>query len=156
MSCKQSVFCCLSEQNLRGYLTNQRGKVSEWCISIIIYPLTARVVGAPQMILQPVSSIFPCSLPPSGTWRTPDLSIPWCCLWTVQISIRSWDARTSGTSRTRIDQVSPLPPFASKGPFCCGTVPPRMHANWRLKSVQAGEFGGPHPSPPQMWVCILR
>ena len=26
---------------------------------IIIYPLTARVVGAPQMISQPVSSIFP-------------------------------------------------------------------------------------------------
>ena len=29
---------------------------------IIIYPLTAKVVGAPQMISQPVSSIFPCSL----------------------------------------------------------------------------------------------
>ena len=27
----------------------------------LIYPLTARVVGAPQMISQPVSSIFPCS-----------------------------------------------------------------------------------------------
>ena len=34
-----------------------------------IDPLTAWVVGAPQMI----------SLP-SGTWRTPELSIPWCCL----------------------------------------------------------------------------
>ena len=44
------------------------------------YPLTARVVGAPQMISQPVSSIFPCSPLPSGTWRTPGLSIPWCCL----------------------------------------------------------------------------
>ena len=29
-------------------------------IIIIINPLTARVVGAPQMILQPVFSIFPC------------------------------------------------------------------------------------------------
>ena len=34
------------------------------------YPLTA----------QPVSSIFICSALPSGTWRTPGLSIPWCCL----------------------------------------------------------------------------
>ena len=45
-----------------------------------IYPLTARVVGAPQMISQPVSSIFPCSALPCGTWWTPGLSIPWCCL----------------------------------------------------------------------------
>ena len=42
--------------------------------------LTAMVVGAPQMILQPVFSIFPCSPLPSGTWWTPGLSIPWCCL----------------------------------------------------------------------------
>ena len=46
------------------------------CIIIIINPLTARVVGAPQMILQPVFSIFPCSPLPSGTCRTPGLSIP--------------------------------------------------------------------------------
>ena len=45
-------------------------------IIIIIYPLTARVVGAPQMISQPISSIFPCSPLPSMTWRTPGLSIP--------------------------------------------------------------------------------
>ena len=32
------------------------------------------------MILQPLSSIFPCSPLPSGTWWTPGLSIPWCCL----------------------------------------------------------------------------
>ena len=31
------------------------------------------------MILQLVSSIFPCSPLPSETWRTPGLSIPWCC-----------------------------------------------------------------------------
>ena len=43
---------------------------------LLINPLTARVVGAPQMILQPVSSIFPGSPLPSGTCRTPDLSIP--------------------------------------------------------------------------------
>ena len=31
-------------------------------------------------ISQPVSSIFPCSPLPSGTWQTPGLSICWCCL----------------------------------------------------------------------------
>ena len=45
-------------------------------IILIINPLTARVIGAPQMILQPVFSIFPCSPQPSGTCRTPGLSIP--------------------------------------------------------------------------------
>ena len=49
-------------------------------IIIIIYPLIARIVGAPQMTSQPVSSIFPCPPLPSGTWRTPGLSIPSCCL----------------------------------------------------------------------------
>ena len=49
-------------------------------IIIIINPLTLRVDVAPQMILQPVFSIFPCSQLPSGTCRTPGLSIPWCCL----------------------------------------------------------------------------
>ena len=51
---------------------------SHFIIIIIIYPLTARVTGAPHMISQPVSSIFPCSPLPSGTWQTPGLSIPWC------------------------------------------------------------------------------
>ena len=55
-------------------------------IIIIIDPSTARVVGAPQMILQPVFffflSIFPCSPLPSGFCRTPGLSISWCCLHT--------------------------------------------------------------------------
>ena len=45
--------------------------------SHLVYPLTTRVVGLPQMILQPVSSIFPCSPLPSipvnnrktGIWR---------------------------------------------------------------------------------------
>ena len=44
------------------------------------YPVTARALGAPQMISQPVSSIFPCSPLPSGIWRTPGLSIPLRCL----------------------------------------------------------------------------
>ena len=35
-------------------------------IIITINPLTARVHGAPQMILQPVSSIFPCPLLPNS------------------------------------------------------------------------------------------
>ena len=47
---------------------------------IIIYPLTVRVTGAPQTISQPVSSIFPCSPLPSGTWWTPGLPIAWCSL----------------------------------------------------------------------------
>ena len=35
-------------------------------IIIIIYPLTVRVVAAPQMISKPVSSISPCSPLPSA------------------------------------------------------------------------------------------
>ena len=49
-------------------------------ISIIIYPLTARVVWALQMISQPVFSIFPSTPLPSWTCQSPGLSIPWCCL----------------------------------------------------------------------------
>ena len=45
-------------------------------IIIIIYPLTARVIGALQMISQSVFSIFPCSPLPSGTWQSLGLSIP--------------------------------------------------------------------------------
>ena len=55
-------------------------KKQEEPLSSLIYILTARVFGAPQMISQPVSSIFRFSSPPSGTWRTPGLSIPLCCL----------------------------------------------------------------------------
>ena len=68
---------------LRDYMCFKKKEVSFWVVTlviIIIYPLTARVVGAPVMISQPVSSIFPCSPLPSGTWRTPGLSIPWGCL----------------------------------------------------------------------------
>ena len=51
-----------------------------FCYLIIIYPLTTRVVRAPQILSQPVFSIFPCSPLSSGICRTPGLSIPWCCL----------------------------------------------------------------------------
>ena len=47
--------------------------------SHLISPLTTRVVWAPQMILQPVSSILPCSPLPSETRWTPGPSIPWYC-----------------------------------------------------------------------------
>ena len=50
-------------------------------IIIMTYPVTARVVGIPQMISQPVFfSIFPCSPPPSRIWQTPGLPIPRCRL----------------------------------------------------------------------------
>ena len=45
-------------------------------IIIIIYPLTARVVGAPQVYSQTVSSIFPYFPLPSGTWRIQACSFP--------------------------------------------------------------------------------
>ena len=44
------------------------------------YPLNAWVAGAPQMPSRSVLSIFPSSPLPSGTWRTPGLPIPRCCL----------------------------------------------------------------------------
>ena len=37
-------------------------------IIFIIYPLTARIAWAPQTISQPVSSFFPSSTLPYGTW----------------------------------------------------------------------------------------
>ena len=51
-------------------------------IIIVIYSLIARVVGAPQMISQPRSSIFLCSSLPSGTLRLQGQSNPWCYLLT--------------------------------------------------------------------------
>ena len=44
-------------------------------IIIIINPLTVRVVGAPQMILQPVFSIFPCSLGGGGGGRDQGIKV---------------------------------------------------------------------------------
>ena len=76
-------FACLSGRSFVSPLA-VRSLASEIALDLlrdhhiitIIYPLTARVVGALQMISQPVSFIFPCSPLPSGTWRTPGLSIP--------------------------------------------------------------------------------
>ena len=76
-------YCWRGYDDALRYLTEN----SEWTanfvvfaehiiIIIIIYPLTMRAVGVPQMVLQPVSSNFPCSPLPSGTWQTPGLSIP--------------------------------------------------------------------------------
>ena len=87
--CNRQLQCVCSAGwgNLTGHhgtgktTCRSTGKTSSF-ISIIIYLLTARVVGTPQMISKLVSSIFPCSPLPSGTWRTPGLSIPWCCLST--------------------------------------------------------------------------
>ena len=78
---QRSQFWC--EVCLKKEGRNWRENQWPIIIIIIINPLTARVVGAPQMILQPVFSIFPCSPLPSGTLRTPGLSIPWCCLPTA-------------------------------------------------------------------------
>ena len=44
------------------------------------FTFTAGVARVSQMISQPVSSIFLRSPLPSGPWRNPGLSIPWCCL----------------------------------------------------------------------------
>ena len=55
----------------RNQLVTHGLRLDEMPFIIIINPLTARVVGAPQMILQPDFSIFPCSSLPSGTCRTP-------------------------------------------------------------------------------------
>ena len=69
-----------------GSFSSNGSKVDEVCSKgsysfiIINNLLSARVVEAPQVILQPVFSIFPCSPLPFGTCRIPGLSISWCCL----------------------------------------------------------------------------
>ena len=76
-----STAIVLNQQNASENLSDLvRVPKSIHIIIIIINSFTARVVGAPQMTLQPVFSIFPRSPLPSGTCRTPGLSIPWCCL----------------------------------------------------------------------------
>ena len=72
---------CLSSINLwRQQHGHSSASNSHAPYLIIICPLNLRVVGALQMISKPISSIFPCSPLPSGTWGTPGLSIPWWCL----------------------------------------------------------------------------
>ena len=69
-----------TDEESRRMNLDESGKITQNCLRVIINPLTARVVGAPQMILQPVFYFFPCSPLPSGTCRTPGLSISWRCL----------------------------------------------------------------------------
>ena len=78
-----SVSCFCLSSTLLQMCCNRHANYFIIIIIIIIYPLSARVIGAPQMVLQPVFSIFPCSPLPCGTCRTPGLSIPWCCLPTA-------------------------------------------------------------------------
>ena len=55
------MYCLLSVADRKGYVCFivESSLWSNVIIIIIINPLTTRVVGAPQMILQPVFSIFP-------------------------------------------------------------------------------------------------
>ena len=54
-------------QKLPAEENHQQGtRAKQPATSIIIYPLTARVVGAPQMILQSIFSIFPVLYCPLG------------------------------------------------------------------------------------------
>ena len=77
-----------SQQNVNAIQHPADMVLIDWkwgsCIDTVHYhhhlSLTARVIGAPQIISQPVSSISPCSPLPSGTWRTRGVSIPWCGL----------------------------------------------------------------------------
>ena len=79
--------------------------VCELVVIIIINPLTVRVVGAPQIILQPIFSIFPCSPRPSGTCQLqacpfPDVVFPPLPLsalssghqvmWESEVKAESW------------------------------------------------------------------
>ena len=75
----QSYLCWILTNFVIILCSNSNFDFSVIIIIIIINPLTARVIGAPQMILQPVFCIF-CSPLPSWTCQTPGLSIPWCCL----------------------------------------------------------------------------
>ena len=66
------------------YLSKRPTIVMDGCAVeiIIFYPLTTRIVGVPQTISQPVSSIFPCSPPPSSylffclPCRLPPFTVP--------------------------------------------------------------------------------
>ena len=64
----------------------------------LIYPLTARVVEASHMISQLVSSILSCSLLPSGTWRTPGLTMTGQERTTKTITTTTTTATTSTTT----------------------------------------------------------
>ena len=74
--CQELPLSKHKSRMLCSYLPQSILSLSVISLIIVIYPLTIRVVGALQMIPQPVSSIFPCSPLQSGTWRTPGLSTP--------------------------------------------------------------------------------
>ena len=69
----QTLYSCWLHQVDHEYMYTYDFLLS-WYLT---YPWNARVVRTPQMILQPVSSIFPCSPLPSGTCQILGLSIPW-------------------------------------------------------------------------------
>ena len=75
-----SGFCLWQTDTGPKYLSSEKHTQSSGHITFTFtYTLTRGVIGTPQMTSQPVSSIFLCSPPPSGTWQTPGLSIPWGC-----------------------------------------------------------------------------
>ena len=62
-SCKQQFALTLYLKDIYTFpLTS-----CQFIITTIIYPVTMRVVGAPEMISQPVTSVFTCSSLPSWT-----------------------------------------------------------------------------------------
>ena len=84
LRCSKPFHCCVCGKGISNtsHIDRHHYHWSKVVFIIIIYPLTVRVVGAPQMISQPVSSIFLCSPLPRGIWWTPGLSVPWFCLST--------------------------------------------------------------------------
>ena len=62
------------------YLTHREPRWSCFTFFIFTYPSAVSVVGAPQITSQPLASSLLCLPLPSGTWRTPGLSIPLCFL----------------------------------------------------------------------------
>ena len=92
-------------------------------IIIIIYPLTARVVGAPhvQMISQPVSSIFPCFPGEQGKgkyWirnKHNDKLDPYPIGVTTEASTFVLNLRSGGAVAWRLSADTTLRTFSSSG-----------------------------------------
>ena len=66
MNCQSSSLATLqttkAQYSLSPFFCTPQPRFQSHDLLLIIYPLTAWVVRAPQMISQPVSSIFPCPL----------------------------------------------------------------------------------------------
>ena len=81
--CGKVLRCAHFEKGHVAWLERRLSLLSVFFTSsliiTIICPLNMRVVGAPHDVATS-SLYFPCSPLPSGTWRTLDLSISWCCL----------------------------------------------------------------------------